>query len=99
MVWEEAVAGLADLQARGDLLWGNGWIPASNGPGLGQAGVQRIAGQGQDAGQATAVNVPLALATGRTWVTVDDHSGRNVAGTFVSAETTWNHFQHFRRAF
>jgi hypothetical protein len=32
-------------------------------------------------------------------LTVDDHSGRNVAGTFVSAETTWNHFQHFRRAF
>lgn len=27
-------------------------------------------------------------------LTVDDHSGRNVAGTFVSAETTWNHFQH-----
>jgi hypothetical protein len=32
-------------------------------------------------------------------LTVDDHSGRNVAGTFVSAETTWNHFMHFRRAF
>ena len=32
-------------------------------------------------------------------LTVDDHSGRNVAGSFVSAETTWNHFQHFRRAF
>lgn len=32
-------------------------------------------------------------------LTVDDHSGRNVAGTFVSAETTWNHFLHFRRAF
>lgn len=32
-------------------------------------------------------------------LTVDDHSGRNVAGTFVSAETSWNHFLHFRRAF
>ena len=32
-------------------------------------------------------------------LTIDDHSGRNVAGSFVSAETTWNHFQHFRRAF
>lgn len=32
-------------------------------------------------------------------LTVDDHSGRNVAGSFVAAETTWNHFLHFRRAF
>lgn len=32
-------------------------------------------------------------------LTVDDHSGFNVAGRFVSAETTWNHFCHFRHAF
>ena len=32
-------------------------------------------------------------------LTVDDHSGFNVAGRFVSAETTWNHFCHFRRIF
>ena len=32
-------------------------------------------------------------------LTVDDHSGLNVAGRFVSAETTWNHFEHFRSAF
>lgn len=32
-------------------------------------------------------------------LTVDDHSGFNVAGRFVSAETTWNHFCHFRSAF
>jgi len=32
-------------------------------------------------------------------LTVDDHSGLNVAGRFVSAETTWNHFSHFRSAF
>lgn len=32
-------------------------------------------------------------------LTVDDHSGFNVAGRFVSAETTWNHFCHFRNAF
>jgi hypothetical protein len=32
-------------------------------------------------------------------LTVDDHSGFNVAGRFVSAETTWNHFCHFRCAF
>lgn len=32
-------------------------------------------------------------------LTVDDHSGRNVAGRFVSAETTWNHFLHFRQLF
>jgi hypothetical protein len=32
-------------------------------------------------------------------LTVDDHSGFNVAGRFVSAETTWNHFCHFRNIF
>jgi hypothetical protein len=32
-------------------------------------------------------------------LTVDDHSGLNVAGAFVRADTTWNHFTHFRRAF
>ena len=32
-------------------------------------------------------------------LTVDDHSGFNVAGRFVPAETTWNHFCHFRGAF
>ena len=31
-------------------------------------------------------------------LTVDDHSGSNVAGRFVSADTTWNHFCHFRGA-
>ncbi len=32
-------------------------------------------------------------------LTVDDHSGLNVAGRFVAADTTWNHFRHFRTAF
>jgi hypothetical protein len=32
-------------------------------------------------------------------LTVDDHSGFNVDGRFVSSDTTWNHFQHFRTAF
>jgi hypothetical protein len=32
-------------------------------------------------------------------LTVDDHSGLNVAGRFVTADTTWNHFCHFRSAF
>ncbi|HWL51305.1 MAG TPA: hypothetical protein VNQ90_02650 [Chthoniobacteraceae bacterium] len=32
-------------------------------------------------------------------LTVDDHSGFNVAARFVAAETTWNHFCHFRHAF
>ena len=32
-------------------------------------------------------------------LTVDDHSGRNVAGRFVTADTTWNHFCHFRSLF
>jgi len=32
-------------------------------------------------------------------LTVDDHSGLNVAGRFVDADTTWNHFCHFRTAF
>jgi len=32
-------------------------------------------------------------------LTVDDASGFLVAGRFVSAETTWNHFCHFRSAF
>ncbi len=31
-------------------------------------------------------------------LTVDDHPGSNVAGRFVSADTTWNHFCHFRGA-
>ena len=32
-------------------------------------------------------------------LTVDDHSGFNVAGCFVPADTTWAHFTHFRQAF
>ncbi len=32
-------------------------------------------------------------------LTVDDHSGLNVAGRFVTSDTTWNHFLHFREAF
>lgn len=32
-------------------------------------------------------------------LTVDDHSGLNVAGRFVTSDTTWNHFCHFREAF
>lgn len=32
-------------------------------------------------------------------LTVDDHSGYNVAGHFVPADTTWAHFCHFRHAF
>lgn len=32
-------------------------------------------------------------------LTVDDHSGFNVAGRFVPADTTWAHFCHFREAF
>jgi hypothetical protein len=32
-------------------------------------------------------------------LTVDDHSGLNLAGTFVSSDTTWNHFCHFRSLF
>ena len=32
-------------------------------------------------------------------LTVDDASGMIVAGRFVDAETTWNHFFHFRSAF
>jgi len=32
-------------------------------------------------------------------LTVDDHSGLNVAGRFVTSDTTWNHFLHFRQAF
>jgi hypothetical protein len=32
-------------------------------------------------------------------LTVDDHSGLNIAGRFVSRDTTWEHFCHFRRAF
>ena len=32
-------------------------------------------------------------------LTVDDCSGLCVAGTFVEADTTWNHFTHFRAAF
>ncbi len=32
-------------------------------------------------------------------LTVDDHSGLNVAGCFVTSDTTWSHFLHFREAF
>ena len=32
-------------------------------------------------------------------LTVDDHSGLNLAGRFVTSDTTWNHFLHFREAF
>lgn len=32
-------------------------------------------------------------------LTVDDHSGFNVAGRFVPRDTTWDHFCHFREAF
>ena len=32
-------------------------------------------------------------------LTVDDHSGLNLAGRFVESDTTWNHFEHFRCAF
>lgn len=32
-------------------------------------------------------------------LTVDDHSGLNVAGRFVTSDTTWSHFLHFREAF
>lgn len=32
-------------------------------------------------------------------LTVDDHSGLNVVGRFVTSDTTWNHFLHFRQAF
>lgn len=32
-------------------------------------------------------------------LTVDDHSGFIVAGRFVIADTTWDHFLHFREAF
>jgi len=32
-------------------------------------------------------------------MTCDDCSGLIIGGTFVEADTTWNHFMHFRRAF
>jgi hypothetical protein len=32
-------------------------------------------------------------------LTTDDHSGLNLAGRFVTSDTTWNHFEHFREAF
>lgn len=32
-------------------------------------------------------------------LTVDDHSRKYLAGTFVPTDTTWNHFEHFRHAF
>ena len=32
-------------------------------------------------------------------LTVDDHSRKYIAGTFVPTDTTWHHFQHFRRCF
>ena len=32
-------------------------------------------------------------------LTLDDALGTNLAGSFVTSDTTWNHFLHFRRAF
>jgi len=32
-------------------------------------------------------------------LSVDDSSGLNLSGRFVSSDTTWNHFCHFRNAF
>ena len=32
-------------------------------------------------------------------LTVDDHSRKLLGATFVPTDTTWHHFQHFRRAF
>jgi hypothetical protein len=32
-------------------------------------------------------------------LTLDDHSRRLLGATFVSTDTTWNHFEHFRRLF
>lgn len=32
-------------------------------------------------------------------LTSDDHSGLNIAGRFVTSDTTWNHFEHFRETF
>jgi hypothetical protein len=32
-------------------------------------------------------------------LTVDDHSRKLLAGTFVPTDTTWHHFQHFRGTF
>ena len=32
-------------------------------------------------------------------LTLDDHSGLNIAGRFVPRDTTWAHFLHFRRIF
>ncbi len=32
-------------------------------------------------------------------LTVDDHSGLNLAGRFVESDTTWNHFEHFPELF
>jgi hypothetical protein len=32
-------------------------------------------------------------------LTLDDHSGLNLAGRFVTSDTTWNHFEHFRETF
>jgi hypothetical protein len=32
-------------------------------------------------------------------LTVDDHSGLNLAGRLVESDTTWDHFEHFRQAF
>ena len=32
-------------------------------------------------------------------LTVDDHSRKYLAGTFVPTDTTWHHFEHFRAAF
>ena len=44
--------------------------------------------------------VPSPAAAKQTLLlTVDDHSGVNLAGRFVESDTTWNHFEHFREAF
>src|SRR5207237_7336069 len=32
-------------------------------------------------------------------LTVDDHSRKLLGGVFVPTDTTWHHFQHFRRTF
>ena len=32
-------------------------------------------------------------------LTIDDHSRRLVAGQFITVDTTWDHFRHFRRGF
>ena len=32
-------------------------------------------------------------------LTVDDHSRKLLGAVFVPTDTTWNHFEHFRRLF